>query len=275
MAVWSGRGHRVVEQALPDLGIEHEVPMPDDATRAAVVAQFSTKSTMTRSLNELVRQLVDHGYHVVVVSAAPTPARLKFDRALSRRITVLRKQNIGYDFGSWAVGLAWEPRIASLDNVILTNDSLAGPFAPIDPLLSTFEASRADAFALTDNSQFGHHLQSFFLGFRGSVLAEAPLVRFWSQIRHEKRKEKIILRNEVGLSQMLRREGYSVDVAFPHASVVNHWQNPTIDGWGRLLDLGFPFVKGELLRRPERVSDGERIPEVLHRRFGIEIGDWT
>ena len=204
---------------------------------------------MTRSLNELLLQLVDFGYHAIVVSAAPTPARLKFDRRLNGRLTVLRKQNIGYDFGSWAVGLAWEQRLLGLDNVILTNDSLAGPFAPIDGLLQAFEGSQADAFALTDNSQFGHHLQSFFLGFRNGVLAEPPLARFWSRIRHEKRKEKIILRNEVGLSQMLRREGYSVDVAFPHAAVVNHWQNPTIDGWGRLLDLGFPFVKRELLRR--------------------------
>ena len=32
-----------------------------------------------------------------------------------------------------------------------------------------------ESFALTDNSQFGHHLQSFFLGFRNGVLAEPPL----------------------------------------------------------------------------------------------------
>ena len=275
MAVWSGRGHRVVDQVLPELGIEQEVPLPEGATRAALIAQFSTRSTMTRSLNELLLQLVDFGYHAIVVSAAPTPARLKFDRRLNGRLTVLRKQNIGYDFGSWAVGLAWEQRLLGLDNVILTNDSLAGPFAPIDGLLQAFEGSQADAFALTDNSQFGHHLQSFFLGFRNGVLAEPPLARFWSRIRHEKRKEKIILRNEVGLSQMLRREGYSVDVAFPHAAVVNHWQNPTIDGWGRLLDLGFPFVKRELLRRPELAPDGARIPDVLRQRYGVEIGEWT
>ena len=35
-------GARVVERALPDLDIEHEVPVPDNATRVAVIAQFST-----------------------------------------------------------------------------------------------------------------------------------------------------------------------------------------------------------------------------------------
>ena len=271
----AARGSRVVERVLPDLHVEQEAPFPTNCQKVAIIAQFSTTRTMTRSLNEYVWQFVDAGYQCILVSASPTPEPLVFDDRLSGRLTILRKDNIGYDFGSWAVGLAWDPRIATLSNVVLTNDSLAGPFSPISGILEDFEESRADVFALTDNTQFGHHLQSFFLGFRAGVLAEDPLTHFWSRIRHEKRKERVILRNEVGLSRLLRQEGYSVEVAFPHAAVVNHWQNPTIDGWGRLLDLGFPFVKRELLRRPELAVDGERIPDVLHRRFAVDVEEWT
>lgn len=257
-----------------DLVGERVVPLPPDATKAAVVASFTKGARLPRSLNELLLDLSDHGYHCVLVSASPSRRTLELDPRLDGRVTVLRKPNVGYDFGSWAVGLDWEPRLATLPCVILTNDSLVGPFRSLRPLLEQFEGTGADAFALTDNSQFGRHLQSFFLGFRRGILQETPLARFWHGIRHEDDKQKIILKNEIGLSRLLRREGFSVEVAFPYTAVVNEWENPTIKGWERLLDLGFPFVKREIVRRPEIAPDGERIPVVLRRRFGVEVEEW-
>lgn len=265
----------VIERVLPQLRVEHFAGLPQDGTRVAVVAQFSKGPRVTPSLEELLRQLLDGGYHVILVSASPTRLPLRLDPGLCARMTLLRKPNIGYDFGSWATALAWDRRIASVNNVIFTNDSLAGPFVPLAPILRGFEGSQADVYALTDNTQFGRHLQSYFLGFRRGVLREAPLARFWDSIQHMDDKERIVLRNEVGLSRLLRREAFAVEVAFPHVEVVNAWQNPTIDGWARLLNLGFPFVKRELLRRPELVTDGARIPDVLREKFGVKIEEWT
>lgn len=267
-------GELVVDRVRPELVTERFVPLASDASKAAIVASFTKGSRLPRSLNTMLLDLSDHGYHCLLVSASPSRRPLELDPRLEDRVTVLRKPNVGYDFGSWAVGLDWEPRLAGLACVVLTNDSLAGPFCSLGPLLEQFENTGADAFALTDNSQFGRHLQSFFLGFRGGVLREPPLARFWHEIRHESDKQKIILENEIGLSRLLRREGFSVEVAFPYTMVVNEWENPTIKGWERLLDLGFPFVKREIVRRPELAPGGERIPLVLRRRFGIEVEEW-
>ena len=125
---------------------------------------------------------------------------------------------------------------------------MVGPFATFEPLLAKFHATAADVWAVTDTSQFEYHLQSYFLGFPGQILREPPMRRFWRDIRVERSKDDVIWRYEIGLSRLLRRERYAIDVAFPSRHLVPGGKNPAIIGWQRLLDRGFPFVKRELAR---------------------------
>jgi len=137
-----------------------------------------------------------------------------------------------------------------------------------------FHASSADAWAITDTTQFGHHLQSYFFGFPGRSLRERPLRRFWREIRVEATKDDVIWRNEIGMSSLLRRERFAWDVAVPSARIVSNGKNPTIFGWRALLDRGVPFVKRELLRRPEVAPDGDQVRLELRRRFGVDVDEW-
>ena len=118
--------------------------------------------------------------HVRVVGAARLAG---IDRPTG--LTVLRRPNIGYDFGSWATAIDRYPVIAEARRVLLLNDSLVGPFATIEPLLAKFHASAADVWAVTDTAQFEYHLQSYVLGFAGQTLREPPLQAFWRDIRVE------------------------------------------------------------------------------------------
>jgi lipopolysaccharide biosynthesis protein len=190
-------------------------------------------------------------------------------------LTVLRKPNIGYDFGSWSIALDMIPQIVSAERVLLVNDSMVGPFTSLDPILAMFDTTRADVWALTDTKQFGHHLQSYFLGFRHGVLADRPLQAFWASIRQHADKMRIILDYEVGLGRLLRAEGYSTDAAFSNELVVRAGQNPVILGWKRLLELGFPFVKRELLHRPHVAPAGATVPLLVKEMFGVDVAEWT
>lgn len=264
---------RVVESVLGQLVIEHESES-GDGDRVAVIAHWSTQAQVSRSLSALTRSFVDRDYRVVLCSAAAVPDRLRLPTDLRDRVTVLRKPNVGYDFGSWAVAQAWEPSIREARHVVLANDSLAGPFGDLGDVISRFEASHADVFGLTSTTQFGPHLQSYFLGFNGGVLADAQLVAFWQGVRHELDKTSVIHRNEIGLGKLLRSEGFSQDAAFPYWKVVGEGLNPTIRGWQGLLELGFPFLKREILRTPEVAPHGDKAPEVVRRMFGVEVKDW-
>lgn len=243
------------------------------AHRVAVVAHWSVDAALTRSFRELVSGLTRHGYAVVVVSASPAGSPLRWGSDMVDAV-VLRKPNIGYDFGSWAVALDRYPCIATADQVILANDSMVGPFTDMTDLLERFNAASTDVWALTDTWQYFHHLQSYFLGFRNGVLAEAPLARFWADIREEPTKWDVINNGELRLSRLLRREAYSWSCAVGADAVVPRGENPVIKGWWRLLELEFPFVKREVIARPEVAPRAEWVGREVEATFGVRLSEW-
>ena len=243
--------------------------------RVAVLAHWARSTRLSRSVATTVAALVDAEYSVVLVSTSEDEDRIRWPGERPSRVTVIRRPNLGYDFGSWATAIDRYPQIFDAEHVLLLNDSLAGPFAPLDRLFARFHASSADAWAITDTTQFGHHLQSYFFGFPGRSLRERPLRRFWREIRVEATKDDVIWRNEIGMSALLRRERFAWDVAVPSARIVPNGKNPTIFGWRALLDRGVPFVKRELLRRPEVAPDGDQVRLELRRRFGVDVDEWT
>jgi lipopolysaccharide biosynthesis protein len=208
------------------------------------------------------------------VSTSAGTADLEWAAERPPGVTVVRRPNIGYDFGSWATALDRFPAIATSPHVLLLNDSLVGPFQPIGHLLERFHQSAADVWGMTDTTQFRHHLQSYCLGFKGGTLREPSLSRFWRAVRVESSREDVIWRYEIGLSQLLDREKFVSDAAIPYWRVVGEKQNPTILGWRRLLDEGFPFVKRQLLREPHIAPDGPEVSAEVRRRFGVEVDDW-
>jgi hypothetical protein len=272
----TGARPRVLDVSGPTVRVEGEdgLAVLRAPERIAVLAHWAPQGRLSRSVRELTRAVLDAGYHVVLVSTVADPAPLDWSGARPDGVTVLRRSNVGYDFGSWAIALHRYPGTLSARTVLLLNDSLAGPFDRIDHLLAELDASAADVWGLTDTSQFGHHLQSYWLGFRGGSIGETPVARFWRDIRVEPTKDAVIWRNEIGLSRMLQRERFVIDQAISYRRVVAEGQNPTIIGWRRLLDRGFPFVKRELLHRPEVAPDGEMVRHELRRRFGIEADEW-
>ena len=264
----------VVGTTLSQVRVERAPRGESSSDRVAVIAQFSRQHRISRSLNTMIAELLAAGYRVVVSSACQCPEDLVFDESVRDKVTVLRRPNVGYDFGSWACGLAWDGDISRAGNVLFLNDSMVGPFSPLDAVLKGFHQSRADVYGLTDTTQFGYHVQSYFLGFTNGVLQERPLRRFWMGIRQENSKQETIQRNEIGFSRLLRREGYASEAAFNYRQVVNPGENPTIVGWEKLLELGFPFVKREIVRTPRVAPNGDLVAGVVRAKFGAEIEEW-
>jgi len=264
----------VVRTTMSQVRVERAPRGESGSDRVAVIAQFSQQHHISRSLDTMIAELLTVGYRVIVCSSCQSRAELVFDESVRDKVTVLRRPNVGYDFGSWACALAWDADISRARHVVLLNDSMVGPFSPLDTALKGFHESRADVYGLTDTTQFEYHLQSYFLGFTNGVLAEQPLRRFWKGIRQEASKEETIHRNEIGFSRLLRREGYVSEAAFPSRHVVNPGENPTIVGWERLLELGFPFVKREIVRTPQVAPGGDHVADVVRRRFGVDIEEW-
>jgi hypothetical protein len=266
---------RVIELVRGRTRLEGETVPPRNADRAAIVTHFARVPELTRSFTTLVAELRTAGYAVVVSSAADTADTLDWGAAgRPDGVTVVRKPNLGYDFGSAAVALDAFPQLRKSDKLLIVNDSNIGPFGGLEQTVGWFEACEADAWALTSSSQHGFHLQSFFLGFRGGLLNESPLHRFWNEIKHFDTKDDVIHRYEVGLSALLAKEGYRVQSQFSPATFdAASNVNLSTTYWLDLLLLGYPFVKRSVLRATHGTA--LEAPAVVQGLFGEDIAAWA
>ncbi|MBC7594087.1 MAG: hypothetical protein H7288_09140 [Kineosporiaceae bacterium] len=256
------------------MSIESERKDLADNDRIAVVASFGTSTTVARSLEAMVMGLEKCNYSVIVVRASDDSTPLRWSKAYSGNAVIVRKPNVGYDFGSWALALHIYPQLRTRRFVLLTNDSLVGPFESLTGVIADFEASPGDVWSATNTTQFFPHIQSFFMGFHSGVLDDPAVKDFWFSLRVETDKQRIIGKYELGFSQLLFGEGFAVSSGFASERVVAAGLNPSITGWRRLVELGFPFVKRELILNPTLVHDGGHIPEFIQSKYGIDPRTW-
>lgn len=259
----------------PQLRWQGEARVPHDAQRVAVVAHYAASSRLTGSFDRLIHEFVEHDYFVIVSSACTDPAALEFRTPPpAERVAILRKPNIGYDFGSWAVAFAAQPQIFEAGRVLQVNDSLVGPFWSLDGPLAHFEASYGDWWGLVRSHQVAAHLQSFFIGYTPAVLQSRTFQDFWAAVRPQPTKDEVIRRYEFGLSERLRNEAFAGTAFVEGRLVTDDGLNPVIDGWLETLRAGVPFVKRELLTRSGVVAFGDRIPVLLRQEFDIDVREW-
>ncbi|MEO7070279.1 MAG: glycosyltransferase [Nostocoides sp.] len=238
-------------------------------SRIAVLAEYDRASRVRPNATALAEALASAGYPTIVVCAREPWVRLT-PPVVHERVAVVRRPNLGYDFGSWAAVLSAYPAVARAAHVVLTNDSLLGPFSPIDGLLTTAETAGTDIWAATSSELPRPHVQSYFLTFHEGVLARPALKNFFAGVTHQHSKKAVVQAYEMGLSQLLRDEklttaaGWTAqDLGLPPAA------NPTFHGWRQLLDAGFPFVKRVLVEERHLEQLGAEVRDLLRHRFGV------
>ncbi len=249
----------------------------------AVFVHFDPAGRIRPRVRRYLQALREAGLSVVVASNAGR--LLGPDERVLRGLcdAYILRRNVGYDFGAMRDALAyWGLPHAATNSILLVNDSVIGPFAPLRPLLDRIDFADADVWGATDSPQRGYHLQSFFLAVGRTVLTHPEWTAFWADVRPAQSKEWVIRRYEIGLSQRLLAAGLRGRALFPCETLVARLAdampgseaharqrevsrriltrggvlNPTAHLWRELLREGFPFIKRELLgRNPAGVLD--------------------
>jgi hypothetical protein len=233
------------------------------STKIAVVAQWSLESVLSLSTNRLISQLLENGFEVILVSACESSDPIVLDDQLMQRVTIVRKPNVGYDFGSWSIGLLTFPEIRKAREVLLLNDSNSGPFGPISGMLKKMSESPYDVTGVTDSLQHRYHIQSFMMHFKNDALNEKALVDFWGNIRSQNDKFDVVLAYELGLTSRAQGSGLYVGAVYPWNILIDYWENASVKAWQRLLDLGYTFIKREVVRSLTE----KQVSELLEIRF--------
>lgn len=245
-----------------------------DAPKVAVVSAWSPTPNMSKSFSAYLFELSKAGYVPFVVSTTDSSEPLQWPHGLPGNAVVARRPNVGYDFGSYSAALNAVPGLRRIEHLLLTNDSMVGPFSSIDHLLAKAEESEADICGLTESHQYVSHPQTFFLMFRKGVLDEPPMRRFFDNVRQQGDKVEVIQAYELGLSRHCAHEGFSWEAIINAQRTNVGYQNPTLYGWEPLLEAGVPFLKRNILLDETRTKHTKGMPTAVLQRYGEDVRDW-
>lgn len=192
--------------------------------RVAVMAHFDPGQQLAPHVRRYLGQVARHADQTTLVSTSGVGAE-GLGWAEANGVHVIERDNTGYDFASYATGLAASD--VDLDTeVFITNDSFVGTTVPLPEIWQRMAASPADFWGMTRSietvthpdgtttEEGREHIQSFFMVFRPQAANAAEFKRFWREVSPQEGKSNIIANHEVGLSQRLLADGFTLDASF-------------------------------------------------------------
>ncbi len=225
--------------------------------RICLFAQYNRAETLPDSLFHYLCELKRAGFETVVaLSGKSNITDADCDRLDELGVRAVTRANAGLDFGAWAM-LVRAGAAEGADEILLANDSVVGPFAPLAPIVA--DMAGFDAWGMVESREGRPHLQSWFVCLSAAALASGAVGRVFAQPFEAMSKPEIIAHGELGLGAAFEAE--SLGGAARHRSVFRLRPsllvaiNPMHFRWRPLLRSGLvPFLKLELLRdNPSRI----------------------
>lgn len=178
-----------------------------------IFASFSAVDRVEAYVLHYLKALSTAGFDIVFVSTSAKISSEDQKKLAEYCIHILRRQNVGYDFGSWKAGLLYTPLdVRSYSNILLTNDSYYAPIYPIKDALDAGQQS--DIFGITDSFEIEYHIMSYFVLYNRKAIASDIFWAQWDDVRMIPTKLKVLIIHlyEVGMNKKFRKSGFSVSV---------------------------------------------------------------
>ena len=135
-----------------------------------------------------------------------------------------------YDFGSYKRGFFYLKENGFLDDtseIIFANDSCFGPLKPLDLFIKKWEKeNKPDFYGITINN-YGFkylsypeqetknpHMQSYFFLVTKNIFQKKFFIDFLNSIQHQERFKQIVKLYEMGLSDVIKQNGYKLAAYF-------------------------------------------------------------
>ena len=222
------------------------------------------------------------------------------DILAERCATIIVRENEGYDFLSWKVGIEALGPLDNFTSIVIANDSVIGPMDDAGSFFQRLFDNRFDLCGLTLSWEHRRHAQSYFLHFASATLRSGAFETFWASIAPLSSKQAIIETYEIGLTQFMEDHGHSVGALFePPAktswctrmklaarcaslsepigslkgirlALIVPQLNPTHYFWREILDQGIPYLKKELLRTNPTCQNLQLVRREILQRFLVD-----
>lgn len=187
-------------------------PMVEE-NRAIIFAHYDIDGKVHLDTIDLVKELVNYSAELIFVS---TNISDDFFDVLSKYCKVIRRENYGYDFWSYKVGLDNISNRQKISNILFLNNS----FVVTDPIkfceeYFALKKNKDSLFGLTISNQISTHIQSYWIEFVGKNLINSKdFHEWWSKMIPISDATDVIINYEIGISQNFISKGYELNSLF-------------------------------------------------------------
>lgn len=182
------------------------------AAEAVVVAHYHSRGRLAGDLLELVKEFAQGNRRVIFVS---TGLGDEGAAQLAAYAELIRRENFGYDFWSYKVGLEALGDLSGYSRLLICNSS----FVTLNASLlcgSYFQPVTAPAVrGLTASRDGPYHLQSYWISFEDPALIGSAAFRdWWAKMTPLSDRQQVIDRYERRLTEWFTRAGFAARAAY-------------------------------------------------------------
>jgi len=179
---------------------------PDHVRPLCLFSSYDGESIVRESVYYYLRKLEMAGFDTVFISTSASISESDLKKLAGCCIRIISRENRGYDFYSWKVGLEAYPQYHEHAGLLLANDSVYGPLFDFGDIITRLENCDADIVGMTDNFRYYPHLQSYFIYCKRPVVLSKEFINFFDQVKVIQLKTAVVRKYEVGFAQILGKQ---------------------------------------------------------------------
>lgn len=231
---------------------------PDHGRPLCLFSSYDSESVVRESVYHYLRQLEMAGFDTVFISTSASISELDLKKLEGYCIRIISRENRGYDFYSWKIGLEAYPQYNEHAGFLLANDSVYGPLFDFGDIITRLENCDADIVGMTDSFRYYPHVQSYFIYCKRPVVLSKEFINFFDQVKAIQIKSAVVRKYEVGFARILGKQ-FRLAALYPLEDMLDQVKllgyserdiDPTHRLWKSLItELKFPFLKRSLLTR--------------------------
>ena len=218
--------------------------------RLFLFAGYNGKQEVSDTLLFYIRALSNVGDIVLTMDNDLKSCELQKLNGIKNLLHVQLGHHGEYDFGSYKRCFLWcqdNGILDSYDYIYFVNDSVLGPAYDIKPVLEDLEKSDTDMngmfyttkqWVTAPSDIVPPHIQSWFIGIKPKVARAKYFRDFITGVCKQDCKANIIIRYEVGFTELLKKHKCSISYVFTGDVDHDLYRMPEL-----ILENNVPFIK--------------------------------
>ncbi len=189
--------------------------------KLAIFCHFDADNIISEYVVHYVAALKSAGCDVVFISNSNLSDD-QINKVKGYTIQIIIRQNTGYDFAAYFTGYTeHRGNLSKYKNIMFINDSVFGPFCPLNDIFSKMDSKNLDMWGISDAFHKHYHIQSYFWAFKTSPQVLAILDDEANNYDFNLPKKFVVGKYEEGITNKMLKAELKLGVLCSNAEAVD------------------------------------------------------